>query len=918
MNKQQLGARLWRMANKMRGKTEAYAYKDFILGFIFYRFLSESELKFLRDEGWEEDEIEELDGSNEEDVAYIRDNHGYFISYKSLYSTWVDPNQDFDIDNVYAALNAFPLNISKRYEHVFDKVFDTLRTSLSNLGDNAAKQTKAVSDILELIKPIPMSGDDNYDQIGFIYEYLISQFSANAGKKAGEFYTPHEVATLMSDIVAYELRDRDEISIYDPTSGSASLLLNIGTAIARRNGNPDSIKYYAQELIAATYNLTRMNLVMKGVKPANIVTRNADTLDEDWPLLSDSDEPLRVDACVSNPPYSQPWDNRERNGDARFDGYGIAPKSKADYAFLLHNLYHMLPHGVMCIVLPHGVLFRGGEEGEIRSHLIDEGKIYAVIGLPANIFFGTGIPTIVMVLKKERRDDKDVLFIDASKGFVKDGKKNRLRSSDIRRIFDAYVARTDIEGYAHLASKDEIVANGYNLNIPRYVDSSEQAEEWDLYASMFGGIPDVELDELSEYWDALPGLREDLFEDDGNYSHVRVEDIAHAVNEYPSTLAYVDMFDKAFLGFGDGLKSRLTDDVMAVNPVSDEDAVVADVFARSEGVPLVDRYAFYQMVDDQWQTIATDFEAIQSEGFHEAVSAVDAHMILKKSGDDEVEVQDTKVPWVGHVLPFELVQGCHFKDELAEITSHETRDAAIGSQLQEIFESLDEDERDGSNDYVKDSGDDFDAKGVDKAIDELYAVEEPEIASLVEYRALGTKPAVKEARLAYIASHPKVRWSAMRASAGNYSAQVVSRRIDELKEDIVVEEDSLLAKLLRVQALIAERKVEAKQAKDMAKELHLATKDFIEAIDDDTAMSLLRAKWVDALTEQFEAVPTNIISELVVKLEHLAGKYAVTFAEVGTQIADTKNELVSVMGRLRGNEFDMAGVRELMTLLGGE
>ena len=243
MNKQQLGARLWRMANKMRGKTEAYAYKDFILGFIFWRFLSERELSYLRGDAlWEESDIIELDGSDEEVVEDIQEECGYFIPYKSLYSTWVDPDKDFDIDDVYTALNAFPINVSKRYEHVFSKIFDTLRMSLSNLGDNAAKQTKAVSDILELIKPIPMSGEDNYDQIGFIYECLISQFSANAGKKAGEFYTPHEVATLMSEIVAYELRDRDEISIYDPTSGSASLLLNIGTSIARRNGSPDSIK----------------------------------------------------------------------------------------------------------------------------------------------------------------------------------------------------------------------------------------------------------------------------------------------------------------------------------------------------------------------------------------------------------------------------------------------------------------------------------------------------------------------------------------------------------------------------------------------------------------------------------------------------------------------------------------------------
>ena len=294
-----------------------------------------------------------------------------------------------------------------------------------------------------------MDGRQGYDVLGYIYEYLISNFAANAGKKAGEFYTPHEVSVLMSEIVAEHLKDRVEIEIYDPTSGSGSLLINIGQAVAQRTGNIGRIKYYAQELKENTYNLTRMNLVMRGIQPANIITRNGDTLADDWPFFEDGHpetyQPLFVDACVSNPPYSQRWEAPD-GPDPRFDDYGIAPKSKADYAFLLHDLYHLQPDGIMCIVLPHGVLFRGGEEGQIRRNLIEGDKIDAIIGLPANIFFGTGIPTIVMVLKKNR-DNSDILVIDASKGFVKEGKNNKLRASDIRRIVDAYEAREDVEHF---------------------------------------------------------------------------------------------------------------------------------------------------------------------------------------------------------------------------------------------------------------------------------------------------------------------------------------------------------------------------------------------------------------------------------------------------------------------------------------
>ena len=316
----------------------------------------------------------------------------------------------------------------------------------------------------------------DYDVLGFIYEYLISNFAANAGKKAGEFYTPHEVSMLMSEIISWHLAGRENITIYDPTSGSGSLLINIGKAVARRNGNPDSIKYYAQELKENTYNLTRMNLVMRGILPDNIVARNGDTLEDDWPwfdTVENKDEtydPLFVDAVVSNPPYSQNWDPEDKELDPRFK-FGVAPKSKADYAFLLHDLYHLRPDGIMCIVLPHGVLFRGGEEGAIRKNLVENRHIQAIIGLPANIFFGTGIPTIVMVLRKQR-ETSDVLVVDASKHFVKEGKNNKLRASDIRRIVDAVTTNATVDKFSRLVPIDEIRANDYNLNIPRYVDSS--------------------------------------------------------------------------------------------------------------------------------------------------------------------------------------------------------------------------------------------------------------------------------------------------------------------------------------------------------------------------------------------------------------------------------------------------------------
>lgn len=354
MNKQQLANKIWESANKMRSKIEANEYKDYILGFIFYKYLSDQEVKFLKEKEFSDDDIKELSEEDEETLEYIQRNIGYFISYANLFSTWIAMGRDFDVSNVRDALSAFSRLIYPTHKKVFDKVFDTLQTGLSKLGDGSNVQTKAISGLLQLIKDIPMDGKQDYDVLGFIYEYLISQFAANAGKKAGEFYTPHEVSVLMSEIVADHLKGKNEIKIYDPTSGSGSLLINIGKSVSKYMSDENNIKYYAQELKENTYNLTRMNLVMRGIKPDNIVTRNGDTLEEDWPFFDENDpvntyNPLYVDAVVSNPPYSQAWDPSNKEHDPRYSRFGLAPRGKADYAFLLHDLFHIKPDGIMTI-----------------------------------------------------------------------------------------------------------------------------------------------------------------------------------------------------------------------------------------------------------------------------------------------------------------------------------------------------------------------------------------------------------------------------------------------------------------------------------------------------------------------------------------------------------------------------------------
>ncbi len=465
MTKQEVATSIWNAANALRGSIKPGEYKDYVLGFIFYKFLCEKEEQYLISEGSTKDDLKDIDSDSK---ALISNTLGYFISYEDLFSNWKD-NKNLTAGDVSDALARFNDSINEVYKKVFLNILSVLRGGIMKFGDNAGARDKTIRDLIAVIEEIPATSDD-YDVLGYIYEFFVYKF---ASTDDGEYYTPHEISDLISRIIAEASKDKKSFKVYDPTSGSAGLLLTVGDA-CEKYINKDKIEYYGQEKILETYNLSRMNLNMKGIAPSNIFMRNGDTLADDWPYFDESTAyaPLFVDACVANPPYSLNWNTTDADKDERFKNYGVAPSSKADYAFLLHCLYHLKPDGVMGIVLPHGVLFRGGSEGAIRKTLVDNHQIETIIGLPANLFFATSIPTTIVVLRKERKNS-DILFIDASKEFIKEKKQNKLTEENIQKIFEAVKARKDIDRFAHLATLDEIKENDYNLNIPRYVDTSE-------------------------------------------------------------------------------------------------------------------------------------------------------------------------------------------------------------------------------------------------------------------------------------------------------------------------------------------------------------------------------------------------------------------------------------------------------------
>lgn len=868
MNKQQLAAKIWESANQMRSKIEANEYKDYILGFIFYKYLSDQLVQFVTKEGMTPEDIKALNEEDADTVKYIQDNLGYFIAYDNLFATWVDPAFDFDESNVRDALSAFSRLISPTYKKLFEGIFTTLETGLSKLGESAGKRTKAISDLLHLIKSIPMNGKQGYDVLGYIYEYLIEKFAANAGKKAGEFYTPHEVSVLMSHIIAHELKHKDTIEIYDPTSGSGSLLINIGEAVEKYAKSKDSITYYAQELKANTYNLTRMNLIMRGIKASNIKTRNGDTLEDDWPYFDENDpqgtyHALYVDAVVSNPPYSQPWDPSFKDSDPRYSRFGLAPKTKADFAFLLHDLYHLKPDGIMTIVLPHGVLFRGGEEGEIRKQLIEQNHIDAIIGLPSNIFFGTGIPTVILVLKQKRKNN-DVLIVDASKHFVKEGKNNKLQASDIKRIVDAVINRDSIEKFSQVVSKQTLRDNGYNLNIPRYVDSSPAAESWDLHATMLGGIPNSEIAQLHQYWQAFPQLHDALFvAKSAAYSELAIakRDVNATITQHSQVVEFVTAYNQAFDGtngnssFDDYLNNALIQGWQAVNRNQQEPELSTELFTRLAPIALIDKYQAYQYLNNQWQLISADLEMMQTEGFA-ATKQVDPNIVVKKVKGKDTEVQDG---YKGHIMPFDLVQQTYLSDDLAALAKQENRLVEIASSLEEILESLSEEDKE--QDTVKESKDGFANAEVAKA----------------------AKAFLKEQK------DSKVKF----------------------------EQESYEAKIIAANKLIDEEKALKKAVKEAQIALHLKTKTTIEGLSDEQVNELLHLKWIAPLSQELAAMPNAVITQLTSKVQALADKYAVTYSQVANEIKTTEQELAQMIRELTGNEFDLQGLNELTNLLKG-
>ena len=486
-HKRQLNQQLWNIANTLRGKMDADEFRDYILGFIFYKYLSEK-MRIYADQILKQDNIKYLDikentDKGQEYLEAIKEESleklGYFLKPSELFSQVArrgngdgKSESNFIIEDLDTILvNIQQSTMGTESEEDFVNLFEDLDLNSTKLGKTVDQRNELIAKVLSHLNKIDFKIEDSeLDILGDAYEYLIGQFASGAGKKAGEFYTPQQVSKILARIVTMG-KTRIK-SAYDPTAGSGSLLLRLAREC-------EVLNFFGQERNRTTYNLCRMNMILHDVHFTKFDIKLEDTLE--YPQHNKLD----AEAVVANPPFSARWSaNNLFMSDDRFSEYGkLAPSSKADYAFIQHMLYHLADNGVMAVVMPHGVLFRGAAEGHIRKYLIEE-KNYldTVIGLPANIFYGTSIPTCILVFKKCKENPDDILFIDASQHFEKVKTQNYLRDEDVNSIVDTYKKRETIDKYSYVASLDEVRENDYNLNIPRYVDTFEEEESVDIDA----------------------------------------------------------------------------------------------------------------------------------------------------------------------------------------------------------------------------------------------------------------------------------------------------------------------------------------------------------------------------------------------------------------------------------------------------
>ncbi|WP_242940506.1 type I restriction-modification system subunit M [Anaeromicropila populeti] len=851
---EEIKRRLWDGANELRGSMDASRYKDYMLGLMFYKFLSDKTLETFKMTAGvktvsESELVTEFVKAKEEygeDLEkMIQDVLGYYVSPEYLYQTWlIDINMgNFEVQKVSDSLNAFERTIMSSGDvRDFKGLFSSSTLDLTDtaLGSNLHDRSENIKALILLFADLNMVALQKGDILGDAYEYLIGQFAMESGKKAGEFYTPHQVSEVMAQIVA---KSSDIKSIYDPTVGSGSLLLTVKKHLTKDKQR--DLAYYGQEKNTATYNLTRMNLLLHGVRPEKMTIKNGDTLSNDWPEDPENpNEGVQFDAVVMNPPYSaKNWNKAGlKVSDPRFEVAGaLPPDSKGDFAFLLHGLYHLGTNGTMAIVLPHGVLFRGSSEGEIRKRLLEKNYIDTIIGLPSNLFTNTGIPVVIIILKKNRNVADPVLLIDASNSFIKVGKQNVLQEKDIAKIVDVYLGREEMKGYSHLATREEIMKNDYNMNIPRYVEGVDSEIPQDVDAHLFGGIPKSNINDLKVLQSLVPELLNQSMEE----IRPGYVNLLKPVTE----LTIEIMKDEHIIAMSKEIEAKTTeyiqkylDSLKQVTMETDISALTEEMLCEIKQILLnyqyIDVYGGYQIIAEIWKNaLHHDTELIANEGFYNAGRKREPNMVTKGSGKNKREEQEG---WVGSLIPNEFIAKMLFSRELENLENKRIKIQEIETELSELVEAAKVEDSDENN----------------ALIDAIKKNDDGEPLDAFDNKALK----------------------------------------EELKKAKKGSAEQLLLK--KVEYFINNKASLTKELKTEEKELDDAVQDRILTLTDDEIDSLMYQKWFGNTINQMVGLIQNSLKKELNSLRILEERYSDTLLDIDSQIDKMMKEFESLKDKL--------------------
>ncbi|MGO1369433.1 type I restriction-modification system subunit M [Senegalia sp. (in: firmicutes)] len=851
---EEIKRRLWDGANELRGSMDASRYKDYMLGLMFYKFLSDKTLDAFKISAGlgkisEEELVKEykkLREENGEDLdKTIQRVLGYYVLPEYLYQTWImDINSgDFEVQKVTDSLHNFERSVAiESGNDDFKGLFSSSTIDLTDtaLGSNLNERSKNIQSLIMLFADLNMVTLQKGDILGDAYEYLIGQFAMESGKKAGEFYTPHQVSEVMAQIVA---KSSNIESIYDPTVGSGSLLLTVGKHL--NSDEQKNLNYYGQEKNTATYNLTRMNLLLHGVRPEKMAIKNGDTLSYDWP--EDPEKPnegVQFDAVVMNPPYSvKNWNRSElKISDPRFEIAGVLPPdSKGDFAFLLHGLFHLRQNGTMAIVLPHGILFRGGAEGEIRKRLLDKNRIDTIIGLPSKLFTNTGIPVVVLILKKNRKLDDPVLVIDASQEFIKVGKQNVLEEKHIAKIVDTYLERNGEEGYSSLVYREDILENDYNMNIPRYVTSKSDEIAHDVDGHLLGGIPERDIKDLK----ILNAIVPDVLENSLSQKRMGYYELTKEISKLTDEIIESDQVRTR----SEEMNTRINEYIdeywntlIKVDKQSNIKEAMEEMLLDIKGIlynfEFVNIYDGYQNIAEIWKNSLTkDLEIISLSDFYTAARTREPNMITKGSGKTKREEQDG---WISSLIPNEIIVKQLYSAEATNIENLKQEVSEIEMELDELVEAA-----------------------------KVEGSEENEVL----YECLSKN---KE------------------GEAGNsFTVKAIKYEQKEYKKD--TDEFKLLK---NIEKLMSDRTKINKEIREKEKELKELVEERILLLTEEEIESLVYEKWFGGLMEEMISLIEKPLKDELEKLKMLDDRYKSTLDDLDEEYSELNSSFEDLLAEL--------------------